>query len=226
MLAIEQQKLNNILNDMLLLGQDALDINQKVLAILETEDLNAFSGIEKISKKSRAESIAKIDTQIINVFALYTPEARDLRQLVAFLKITNEFDRIMNSSYSFIRDFPHALSDEVDKKFILEYTIPLQKTCVNAISYALKLLSVEDKREVDEFYKIVVLEEDKNDALYKIIEKSLLNKIHDDIHLFKEYQGILSALRRLEKIADRAMCIASLMHFAIIGGEINRVKTR
>jgi len=72
----------------------------------------------------------------------------------------------------------------------------------------------------------VVLEEDKNDALYKIIEKSLLNKIHDDIHLFKEYQGILSALRRLEKIADRAMCIASLMHFAIIGGEINRVKTR
>jgi phosphate transport system protein len=69
-----------------------------------------------------------------------------------------------------------------------------------------------------------MIEEGKNDDFYKIIEKNLLEKINDNIHLSNEYQGVMFALRRLEKIADRALSIAYLMHYAKIGGEINRVK--
>ena len=36
----------------------------------------------------------------------------------------------------------------------------------------------------------------------------------------KEYFDILSALRRLEKIADRAVSIANLLQFAQVGGDI------
>ncbi|WP_290125344.1 hypothetical protein [Aliarcobacter butzleri] len=36
----------------------------------------------------------------------------------------------------------------------------------------------------------------------------------------KEYFDILSSLRRLEKIADRAVSIAKLLQFAQIGGDI------
>ena len=36
----------------------------------------------------------------------------------------------------------------------------------------------------------------------------------------RDYFDILSALRRLEKIADRAVSIANLLHFAQVGGDM------
>ncbi|MCU7940336.1 MAG: PhoU family transcriptional regulator [gamma proteobacterium symbiont of Bathyaustriella thionipta] len=223
MLPTEKEKLNSILNEIIKLGLTTLTMNQFILEPLENCDTCTLNEIEKLPKKERYDSIDKIDNLIINVFALYTPEARDLRELVAFLKITNEFDRIANSCNSFIRDFPKALTDEVDKNFILEYALPLQKSSVNALTHALKLLELDDKKTVDEHYKLVVVEESKNDDLYKIIEKSLLKKINNDMHLSKDYQDIMAALRRLEKIADRALSIANLMHYAKVGGEITKI---
>lgn len=223
MLTTEKEKLKSILDKLLTLGQSTLSTNEEILQALKHCDTCKLSQIKQLSKKERYKLIDEIDNLIINVFALYSPEARDLRELVAFLKITNEFDRIANSCYSFIRDFPNALSAEVDKDFILEYAIPLQKSSVNALSNALNLLKVNDKQLVDEHYKAVVIEESKNDDLYKIIEKSLLKKINNEVHLSSDYQNIMAALRRLEKIADRALSIANLMHYAKIGGEIGKV---
>ncbi len=223
MLPTEKEKLNLILNEIMKLGTTTLTMNQVILESLERCDTCALNKIKKIPKKERYESIDTIDNLIIKVFALYTPEARDLRELIAFLKITNEFDRIANSCNSFIRDFPNSLTDDVDKDFILEYAIPLQKSSVNALTYALKLIELTDKESVDDYYKQVVIEESKNDDLYKIIEKSLLKKINSDMNLTKDYQDIMAALRRLEKIADRALSIATLMHYAKVGGAMGRV---
>lgn len=223
MLPTEKEKLKLILNEIINLGMTTLTMNQFILESLEDCDICTLNEIEKLPKKERYDAIDRIDNLIINVFALYTPEARDLRELIAFLKITNEFDRIANSCNSFIRDFPNALSNEVDKAFILEYAVPLQKSSVNALTHALKLIELSDKKAVNEHYKLVVIEESKNDDLYKIIEKSLLKKINNDMNLSKDYQDIMAALRRLEKIADRALSIANLMHYAKVGGEISKI---
>ncbi len=223
MLPTEKEKLQLILNEIMLLGHSTLSMNQVILDALKDCDTCKLGEIKKLPKHERYDAIDRVDNLIIKVFALYTPEARDLRELIAFLKITNEFDRIANSCNSFIRDFPNALSDEVDKNFILEYAIPLQKSSVNALSHALKILELDDKKSVDEHYKIVVVEESKNDDLYKIIEKNLLKKINNDVHLSKDYQDIMAALRRLEKIADRALSIANLLHYAKVGGEISKI---
>ncbi|MFK5986096.1 MAG: PhoU domain-containing protein [Pseudomonadota bacterium] len=226
MLPTEKQKMQSILEEIMGLGNSLLDMNKQILSALKNcnnKEPSEFIEIKKHSKQERYKVIDKIDNLIINIFALYTPEARDLRELIAFLKVTNEFDRIANSCNSFIRDFPQSLSNEVDKEFILEYAIPLQKSTVNALVSALKLIDVEDKKLVNEYYKAVVVEESNNDDLYKIIEKSLLRKTTEDISLSKDYQDIMEALRRLEKIADRALSIASLMHYAKVGGEISKV---
>ncbi|NOQ62908.1 MAG: PhoU family transcriptional regulator [Methyloprofundus sp.] len=224
MLVSEAQKLATIRQDMLELGRIALDINEAVLEKLEKNEISTLKELKLSSKKDWYNKIAAIDTKIIHLFALYTPEARDLRELVAFLKITNEFDRIINSSHSFMRDFPKILSAEVDQSFILEFAIPLQKTCVAALQNTLDMFDTDDKALVSELYKAVVVEENENDDMYKIIERNLLKKINKDLPLSREYQGVMSALRRLEKIADRALSIAVLMHYAKIGGEINKVK--
>ncbi len=224
MLPTEKEKLKNIRKDMVSLGQSALKLNEEILEGLEQGNLDKLKNIKLVSKQEWFARIAEIDSQIINVFALYTPEAKDLRQLVAFLKITNEFDRITNSCQSFMRDFPNVLRKNVDKDFILEFAIPLQKTCVVSVKNAVALLETDDKTVAAELYKAVAIEEDENDDLYKIIERNLLKKMNKNIQLSREYQGAMVALRRLEKIADRALSIAFLMQYAVIGGEINNVK--
>jgi len=224
MLPTEIEKLAQIKQDMMALGAHVLRVNEEMLSELEAHEVSNIKSIELYSKATWREKIADIDNQIIHVCALYSPEARDLRELVAFLKVTNEFDRIENSCRSFIRDFPVVLTGDMDKDSILEYAIPLQKTCVAAVKNATALLAVEDKEEANNLYKAVVLQEDKNDALYKMIEKSLLNEINENIHLSREYQGVMSALRRLEKIADRALSLALLMHYAKVGGVLSKPK--
>ncbi len=224
MLAIERKKLKLIKEEIKALGATTLDLNEQILVALEHCQPCKLRDIKKISKQQRYKKIDAIDNLIINVFALYTPEAKDLRELVAFLKITNEYDRIVNSAHSFIRDFPNALSDDIDMDFILEYAVPLQKSSVAALENALLLVDLEDKDSINEHYKNVVVEESKNDELYKIIEQSLLKKTSENLHLSRDYQDIMAALRRLEKIADRALSIASLMHYAKVGGEINKVQ--
>lgn len=224
MLPIEMEKLSKIQQDMIDLGGHVLQVNSDILSTLEKGEISKISSIELYSKKTWREKIAEIDNQIINVCALYSPEARDLRQLVAFLKITNEFDRIENSCRSFVRDLPLVLSGDMDQNSILEYAIPLQKTCVKAVKNAIALLDEDDKEVVNSLYKKVVLEEDKNDELYKMIEKSLLSELNENIELSREYQGVMSALRRLEKIADRALSIGILMHYAKVGGTMSKPK--
>jgi len=224
MLPTELEKLNKIQQDMVELGEHVLQVNEDILSVLEARQISKIASIDVYSKKTWREKIAEIDNQIIHVCALYSPEAKDLRQIVAFLKVTNEFDRVENSCRSFIRDLPAVLEGDLEQESILEYAIPLQKTCVKAVKNATALLNTEDTEEVNKLYKSVVLEEDKNDELYKMIEKSLLNELNENIHLSHEYQMVMSALRRLEKIADRALSIAVLMHYARIGGTISKPK--
>ena len=224
MLPTEIEKLNKIQKDMVELGDHILEVNSEILSVLEAREISKIASIELYSKKTWRDKIAEIDNQIIHVCALYSPEARDLRQLVAFLKITNEFDRIENSCRSFVRDLPAVLTENMDQDSILEYVIPLQKTCVKAVKNATALLDEDDKEVVNKLYKTVVIEEDKNDELYKMIEKSLLNEVSENIELSREYQGVMSALRRLEKVADRALSIAVLMHYAKVGGTISKPK--
>ncbi len=223
MLPTLEEKLLNIQKDMTHLGSKALELNQQMLEILEQGAIADLKKLKPSSKREWLAQMAAIDTQVIHIFALYTPEARDLRQLIAFLKITNELDRIINSCRSFIRDFPYVLSKDIDKDSILEYAIPLQKSSLNAVKNAIALFETEDKEAVDVFYKAVVIEEGKSDEFYKIVEKSLFKKINKDIQFSNEYQGAMFALRRLEKIADRALSIANLMYYAKVGGEINQV---
>ena len=220
MLSTEKEKLKTIIEKIKAFGQSNLETNEAILKELKICDTCELKQIPRLSKNDRYEIIDDIDNMIITVFALYSPEARDLRLLVAYLKITNELDRIAKQSNAFIRDFPNAISCDVDKEFILEYAVPLQKSTVNTLRGIVNLLAEKDKDMVQEQYTEIVIEESKNDDLYTIIEKNLLKKIKKDLHLSYEYQSVLAALRRLEKIADRALSIANLMHYAKIGGEL------
>ncbi len=107
-------------------------------------------------------------------------EAKDLRLMVAYLKISNELERIFTRSRTFIRDFPSAIAD-IDKDFILEYAVPLQKTSVITLQNDLAMSNADDPIEIENPFKNTIIEESNNDgnysAYFRFIRKFLISGV-------------------------------------------------
>ena len=98
----------------------------------------------------------------------------------------------------------------------------MQKSTVDAIKYTVDMLSIDCVDETQECFNKVVIAENKTDDLYEMIESELFKQKPKDSE-FNKFHKMLVVLRRSEKVADRAMSIASLLLYANNGGEIHRV---
>ena len=192
-----------------------LESNKILLEALKDCDdekfTNARAQIKNVGSKTN-----EIDNEIIKVLALYAPEARDLREVVAYLKITNELARASSNTRSFIRGFTDVCQ-YVDVETINEYALPMQTSTIKAIELTLSMIDCEDEEEIQEIYNDVLIEENKTDDLYEIIERKL-TALADGSNEFEKFHKMLRALRKSEKIAARTMSIASLLLYAKIGG--------
>ena len=99
--------------------------------------------------------------------------------------------------------------------------IQLHKTTINALQYIIECLDAIESCDAEDVYRKVMVEESKNDDLFSIMEKELLTLIINADELSIEYVKVLGTLRKLERIGDRAVNIASLMLYAKKGGELH-----
>ncbi|PWE22561.1 phosphate signaling complex PhoU family protein [Aliarcobacter skirrowii] len=219
MLKPYEEKLKLIKSEVEKLGLDVVEALEVCLKSLNERKIENLKNVEISEKKFLAKS-NELDNIIITTLALYTPEARDLRRMVAFLKITNEIVRTAANTKDFAKMFRRSYSEELNTNTILEYTIPLLKSALLSTKTAVSIIDEQDLKQVEQKYQRVVVEESKTDDLYLMIEKNILKLITQKLDLSKEYFDILSSLRRLEKIADRSVSIASLLQFAKLGGDM------
>ena len=213
------EKLKLIKSEVEKLGLDIVEALEVCLKALNERKIENLKNVEVSEKKFLVKS-NEIDNLIITTLALYTPEARDLRRMVAFLKITNEIVRTAANTKDFAKMFRRSYSEELNTNTILEYTIPLLKSALLSTKTAISIIDEQEHSKVEEKYQRVIVEESKTDDLYLMIEKNILKLITQKLDLSKEYFDLLSSLRRLEKIADRSVSIASLLQFAKLGGDI------
>lgn len=210
-----QENLLEIKSKVLDISNGLLQSNIILLSALKDCDSEKFiearSHIKNISSKSD-----DIDNLIIKVLALYTPEASDLRQVVAYLKMTNELTRACTSTRSFIRGFTDVCQD-VDVLTINEYAVPMQTSTVDAIKLTISMINCTDSDEIQEIYNDVLIEENKTDDLYEMVERKLSLQA-EDANSFEKYHKMLRALRKSGKIATRAISMANLLVYAKIGG--------
>lgn len=219
MLKPYEEKLKLIKSEVEKLGLDIVEALEVCLKALNERKIENLKNVEVSEKKFIAKS-NEIDNLIITTLALYTPEARDLRRMVAFLKITNEIVRTAANTKDFAKMFRKSYSEDLNTNTILEYTIPLLKSALLSTKTAISIIDEQEHSKVEEKYQRVIVEESKTDDLYLMIEKNILKLITQKLDLSKEYFDLLSSLRRLEKIADRSVSIASLLQFAKLGGDI------
>ncbi len=210
-----QENLQEIKDKVINISNGLLQSNIILLSALSDCDPEKF-----IQSKAQIKNIGsradEIDNLIIKSLALYTPEASDLRQLVAFLKMTNELTRACTNTRSFIRGFTDVCKD-VDVETINEYAVPMQTSTVDAIRLTISMIDCNDPDEIQEIYNDVLIEENKTDDLYEMVERKLSIQA-EDANNFEKYHRMLRALRKSGKIATRAISMANLLVYAKIGG--------
>jgi len=210
-----EENLLEIKNKVIDIASGLLEANKILVSALndceEEKFIQARAHIKNISAKSD-----DIDNSIIKVLALYTPEASDLRQVVAYMKITNELSRACSNTRSFIRGFTDVCKD-VDVDTIKEYALPMQASTVAAIKLSISMINCSDNDEIQEIYNDVLIEENKTDDLYEMVERKLSLQA-DDASDFEKFHKILRALRKSGKIASRAISIANLLVYVKVGG--------
>jgi len=220
MLVNYEEKLNEIKDDITSIGNKLVEANTLILEALQGCDNEKFTEAKGLIKNISSKTNS-IDNTIITTLALHSPEARDLRNMVSYLKITNELLRASTNTRAFIKGFLDVCS-EVTLETINQYAIPMQKATVDSLKHTIAMISIDCIDEIQESFEKVLIAENKTDDLFDMIEKSLL-KESKEIADFDKYHKMLSALRKSEKIADRAMSIASLLLYANNGGEIHQV---
>ena len=219
MLKTYEDKVTTISEKICEIGNIVVKANKDALAALKNNDIDKLSDISIPVKKLILQS-NEIDNLIVTTLALYSPEARDLRQMVAYLKITNELLRAGSNTKSFIKGFRRSYCEDINTSAILEYVIPLLKASTLALEITISMIENNDEKTIEENYNRVIVEDSKTDDLYSMIEKNILKLISKHLELSKDYFDLLSSFRKLEKTADRASSIANLLLFANLGGEL------
>ena len=216
MLSNFQTNLDDIKLKITNIGNGLLEANTLILSSLTDCDSEKFSKAKEHIKNIGSKT-DEIDNAIIKILALYTPEARDLRQVIAYLKITNELSRACSNTRSFIRGFM-GVCKEVDGQTIIEFAVPMQTATVSSIEYTISMISCEDDDEIQEIYNDVLIEENKTDDLYEMVERKLSIQADDNDKSFEKFHKMLRALRKSGKIASRSISMANLLVYAKIGG--------
>ncbi len=219
MLPTFQTNLREVREKIIAIGEDLVKSNELILEALKDCDAEKFSKARNYIKNITSRT-DEIDNAIIKILALYTPEARDLRQVVAYFKITNEIARACSNTRSFIRGFSDVCG-ELDVDTINEYALPMQTSTVKAIKTSIAMISIDDADELQEMYEDVLIEENKADDLYEMIERKLVSQAENSAKSFETYHKMLRALRKSEKIAGRAISVANLLVYIKIGGHLH-----
>jgi phosphate transport system protein len=217
MLKDYSDKLDEINGKMLSITEDILEANKIILTGLQecNKELldNAKSNLKNMSNRT-----TDIDNSIVKILALYSPEAKDLRFAVSFFKISNELLRASSNTRTFISGLSNYCT-ELDETTVKEFAVPMQKSTIDCLTAVVKMIKATSNEETQESFNNIIVSENKTDEYYELLQDNIYKKA-PNIEDFGKFTKILRALRKSEKIADRALDVGSLLLFARIGGEL------
>ena len=216
--------------------QDArLAVRADVLSVLEglatanREGLDALQATDAVKleeARSRLKDISqeteKIDNDIVLIFAKYTPEARDLRELVSYLKITSALNRIRTNINSYLKNMQSMLMEKNDKMTqLIQDSLSINRCTLNAFDYTIEMLQTfDDNDQIKALAARIDVEYSKTDDIYTLLEKDVIQQIGNADGLAEEYFNLLKHIRKNLKIIDRLESVSQRVIFARMGGKL------
>jgi len=199
--------------------REVIEAHQQALGSYKKRDLDGFDKVRSILKTIQQEANI-IDNEIVKTFALYGPEAQELRLLISYLKMTNELIRIGEGAKKYARRMKEHCQSDCKLDDLNDIIIKLHTSSINALQYISVCFENHEECDYGDIYRSVMVEESKSDDLHSILEKEILSRIIIEGDLSIEYVRVLGTLRKLERAADHAINIAKLMLYSKEGGEI------
>jgi len=219
MLPRYESKINDIQQMLARLISEVIEAHTKALSAYTNRKLDEFDEVRIILKTIQQEANA-IDNEIVKTFALFGPEAQELRLLISYLKMTNELIRIGEGAKKYARRMKEHCQSDCELNDLDDIIIKLHQSSINALDFIAVCFNNHEDCDYNDIYRSVMVEESKSDDLHSILEKEILSRIIIEGDLSIEYVKVLSTLRKLERASDHAINIAKLMLYSKEGGEI------
>lgn len=214
MLHYWQREIENLKKLILSLGAIVEEQIQRSLLALERRDAELAEGV--IGRDREVDSLEiLIEEECLKILALYQPVAKELRFVVAVLKMNNDLER-MGDLASNIARRARYLSRKEKIDLIPEFANVGYKV-QQMVKKSLDALVNTDVTLAEE----VIAGDDEVDKLTKQMLKRTINAIEKDPERTKEYFSIRSVSKNLERIADSATNIAEDVVY-LCSGEIIR----
>ena len=214
MLHYWQREIENLKKLILSLGAIVEEQIQRAMLSLERRDTELAD--EVIIKDREVDSLEiLIEEECLKILALYQPVAKELRFVIAVLKMNNDLER-MGDLASNIAKRVRYLSKKEKIDLISEFRVVSEKVQM-MVKKSLDALVNTDVMLARE----VLAADDEIDRLTKQMLKRTINAIEKDSERTKEYFSIRSISKNLERIADSATNIAEDVVY-LCSGEIIR----
>ncbi len=201
------------------LAEDVLKAYALALEAFENSDITKADEARTMLKDAH-ERNSKIDNEIIKTLALFSPEARDLRIVIAYLKIASELTRITDYIRNFAKKVKLQISAELDLGDLKIDIISFIKSAQESLKASIESIKTDNNDELDNLYRKVNVEESKCDDILSLVEKKLIEQLCILPENASEYIDFLHGVRRIERISDRSVNIVKLAMFAKKGGKV------
>jgi len=195
--------------------------NEEALKALENSDANALEAVRK-TIKNVSKTTENIDNDIVLVFARYTPEAKDLREMVSYMKITSALNRIRTNINNYLKNMQSMLAEE-DANIIqfIKESFSINRCTINAFDKTIEMFETfDDNEKIRQLAIEIDVEYAKTDDIYALLEKSVVQKMGEANGKAEEYFNLLKYIRKNLKIIDRLDSIAQRIIFARVGGKL------
>jgi len=206
-------------NRVLDFANDILSACELAMDSFKQADINKANEARAMLKNAHSVN-NKIDNEIIKTLALFSPEARDLRVVIAHLKIASELTRISDYIRSCAKSIKMQISGEFDLSGLKDDTLAYMSSTKKSLNSAIESIKTNSLSDLEELYRKVNVEDSKCDDMHSILEHNAIEQICLTPDMAKDFVIFLKSMRKLERISDRSLNIVKLSFFAQKGGKL------
>ena len=206
-------------NRVLDLANDVLKAYGMSIEAFETSDIEKAAQARALLKDAHDRN-SKIDNEIIKTLALFSPEARDLRVVIAHLKIASELTRISDYVRTYAKNVKMSISGDFEIEGLKEDNISFNQSTYKSLKAAVDAIEAESEESLENIYRQVNVEVSKCDDIYSILEQNIVQQICITPESARDFIYFHKSMRKVERISDRSVNIVKLAYFAQKGGKL------
>lgn len=213
------EEMSRLTGEIAAMGELAAKQMEAALDALGKRDSNAAQDVadndDAIDDQER-----QISSDVLRLLALRQPMARDLREILAALRIASDIERIGDYATNVARrSMTLNLSTPVPLVGSLE---PMAKMACGLVREAMRAYV---ERDAELAYAVWKRDADL-DALYTTLFRELLTYMMEDQRSITACTHLLFIAKNIERIGDHATNVAENIWFVVHGETLNKPRTR